>query len=67
MKEKSEKSIIFSTASRAIGKTKLTHKSLYEEGDGDDVEGEEVEDVLPVLLQEDRDGLPLLGQPLVGN
>jgi hypothetical protein len=36
----------------------LTHESLDEEREGDDIEDDEVEDVLPVLLQVGEHGLP---------
>jgi hypothetical protein len=36
----------------------LTHESLDEERESDDIEDDEVEDVLPVLLQVGEHGLP---------
>ena len=47
-----------------VTKSKLTDKFVYEEADGDDVEDEEVEDVLPILLQEVRPDVPLLQHPV---
>ncbi|KAJ8868063.1 hypothetical protein PR048_031872 [Dryococelus australis] len=45
------------------GSVELTYESFDEEGDGDDVEYEEVEYVLSILLQECCDGVPLPGEP----
>ena len=56
MKEKSENEIQLSERSS----DGLTHEPLDEESDGDDVEAEEIENVLPVLLQVGADGLPVL-------
>ena len=67
MKEKSEKSIILKYFIYSGTWITLTHESLDEERNGDDVEGEQIEDVLSVLLQEHSHPLPVLGQPRVGN
>ena len=61
MKEKSENEMQVSERSS----DGLTHEPLDEEGDGDDVEAEEIENVLPVLLQVGGDSLPVLQDPLI--
>ena len=43
----------------------LTDESLDKQGDGDDVEDEQVEDVLPVLLEEGDPAVPALPPPVV--
>lgn len=45
----------------------LTYESFDEQGDGDDVEDEQIEDVLTILLQERCDAVPFFQQPVAGS